>query len=82
MGESAGLMMRGNGAVTAGQSLEEAVVLAWYLEDACRIELTALSAGLGDAPAITPQAAAQRATRAGLIFERMWDYLTAGDPER
>lgn len=82
MGESAGLMMRGNGAVTAGQSLEEAVVLAWYLEDACRIELAALSAGLGDAPTITPQAAALRATRAGLIFERMWDYLTAGDPER
>jgi HCOMODA/2-hydroxy-3-carboxy-muconic semialdehyde decarboxylase len=81
MGESAGLMMRGNGAVTAGQNLEEAVVLAWYLEDACRVELSALSAGLVGAPTIAPEEAAQRATRAGFIFERMWDYLTAGDPE-
>ena len=82
MGASSGLMMRGNGAVTAGTSLEEAVVLAWYLEDACRVELDALAAGLADAPTISPEAAAQRATRAGFIFERMWDYLTAGDPER
>ncbi|MAM74351.1 class II aldolase/adducin family protein [uncultured Tistrella sp.] len=83
MGESAGVLMRGNGAVVAGASLEEAVGLAWYLEDVCRIELAALSTGLGDsAPVIGPEAAAARATRAGLIFERMWDYLTDGDPER
>ena len=82
MGQSAGLIMRGNGAVTAGDSLEEAVVLAWYLEDACRVELAALCAGLADAPTISAQAAVARATKAGRIFERMWDYLTAGDPER
>jgi HCOMODA/2-hydroxy-3-carboxy-muconic semialdehyde decarboxylase len=81
MGESAGLIMRGNGAVTAGDSLEEAVVLAWYLEDACRVELAALAAGLADAPTIAPEAAAERATRSGRIIERMWNYLTAGDPE-
>jgi HCOMODA/2-hydroxy-3-carboxy-muconic semialdehyde decarboxylase len=73
--------MRGNGAVTAGDSLQEAVVLAWYLEDMCRIELAALSAGLAEAPVIPPQAAAARATKAGMIFERMWSFLTAGDPE-
>ncbi|MEN2987733.1 class II aldolase/adducin family protein [Tistrella sp. BH-R2-4] len=83
MGESAGVLMRGNGAVVAGASLEEAVGLAWYLEDVCRVELAALSAGLADtAPVIGPEAAAARATRAGLIFERMWDHLTDGDPER
>lgn len=81
MGDSAGLIMRGNGAVTAGCSLEEAVVLAWYLEDACRVELIALQSGLADAPLIPPDQAAQRPTRAGQIFERMWDHLTAGDPE-
>jgi HCOMODA/2-hydroxy-3-carboxy-muconic semialdehyde decarboxylase len=81
MGESAGLIMRGNGAVTTGRSLEEAVVLAWYLEDACRVELVALQSGLADAPVIPPDQAAQRATRAGGIVERMWDHLTAGDPE-
>lgn len=82
MGASAGLLMRGNGAVTAGRSLEEAVTLAWYLEDMCRIELVALQSGLADVPAITPDQAADRATRAGGIFERMWEHLTAGDPER
>jgi HCOMODA/2-hydroxy-3-carboxy-muconic semialdehyde decarboxylase len=81
MGTSPGLIMRGNGAVTAGDSLQEAVVLAWYLEDMCRIELAALSAGLAEAPVIPPQAAAARATKAGMIFERMWSFLTAGDPE-
>lgn len=81
MGESRGLLMRGNGAVVAGDTLEEAVGLAFYLEDACRIELAALGAGLAGAPTIDREAAAQRATRAGLIFERMWDHLTAGDPE-
>lgn len=82
MGLSAGLLMRGNGAVTAGASLEEATVLAWYLEDMCRVELAARAAGLADAPAITAEDAGERATRAGRIIERMWDYLTAADPEK
>lgn len=81
MGSGRGLLMRGNGAVAAGDTLEEAVVLAWYLEDACRVELAALAAGLADAPAIPPDAAAERATKAGRIFERMWDFMTEGDPE-
>lgn len=82
MGTNAGVLMRGNGAVTAGDSLIEAVVLAWYLEDCCRVELEALKAGLADtAPTITLEAAKARATKAGLIFERMWDHLTFADPE-
>ncbi|MFD1880875.1 class II aldolase/adducin family protein [Paracoccus pacificus] len=82
MGDSAGLLMRGNGAVVAGASLQEATGLAFYLEDMCRIELAALAAGLAEtAPVIPPDQAARRATRAGRIFERMWDHLTAGDPE-
>jgi HCOMODA/2-hydroxy-3-carboxy-muconic semialdehyde decarboxylase len=81
MGDGAGVMMRGNGAVVAGATLPEAVGLAWYLEDMCRIELAALSAGLGDAPTVTATEAETRATRQGRIFERMWDYLSHGDPE-
>ena len=82
MGTNAGVLMRGNGAVTAGESLIEAVVLAWYLEDCCRVELEALKAGLADtAPTITLEAARARATKAGLIFERMWEHLTFADPE-
>lgn len=83
MGDSAGVLMRGNGGVTAGQTLEEAVVLAWYLEDMCRLELAAISAGLAEvAPTVPVSQATERATRAGRIFERMWDFLTHEDAER
>ncbi len=82
MGASAGLLMRGNGAVVAGASLEEATGLAFYLDDMCRIELAAFAAGLPDTPVIPLDEAEARATRAGRIFERMWDHLTFGDPEK
>ncbi|MFK5980503.1 MAG: class II aldolase/adducin family protein [Rhizobiaceae bacterium] len=82
MGNAPAVMMRGNGAVTAGETLKEAVVLAWYLEDACRVELDALASGLSEfAPIISDEEAMLRATKAGNIFERMWEYLSAGDPE-
>ena len=82
MGASAGLLMRGNGAVVRAPTLERATVLAWYLEDACRIELAALATGLADgAPTLSDAEAAERATDAGGIYERMWDHLIAGDPE-
>ncbi|MDB5752551.1 MAG: cmtD [Ramlibacter sp.] len=82
MGDRAAVVMRGNGVVVAGASLAKAVALTWYLEDAARIELALLSAGLE--PESTPLSAeecALRATDTGGIFERMWEYLTAGDPE-
>lgn len=80
LGRARALFMRGNGVVTAGRDLQEAVVLTWYLEDAARIEIEC--AGVGGHPAVlSEQEAAQRATREGRIFERMWDYLTAGDAE-
>lgn len=81
MGAGAGIIMRGNGAVVAGESLPEAVGLAWYLEDMCRVELAALSSGLSDLPVVRPEEAKRRATRDGRIFDRMWDYLSHGDPE-
>lgn len=82
LGARHALVMRGNGAVVAADSLMRAVVLTWYLEDAARMELEILSAGLEQESVVLSQAECdQRATSAGLIFERMWDYLTAGDPE-
>ncbi|MGB3392732.1 MAG: class II aldolase/adducin family protein [Stenotrophomonas sp.] len=80
MGDARAIVMRGNGAVLADDSLEMAVVLAWYLEDAARVELDALSTGLAPVR-FTDAQAAQRATWNGRLLERMWDYLTAGDPE-
>lgn len=76
------LAMRGNGAIVVGDSLIEALTLTWYLEDAARIELQLRSAGLAErGPLLDAHACAQRATRSGRIYERMWEYLTAGDPE-
>jgi len=83
LGDGRGLLMRGNGAVTAGGDLREAVVFNWYLEDACRVELEALRCGVAETgPRFTPEQVAVRATGSGRIYERMWDYLTRDDPEQ
>lgn len=81
LGDARAIVMRGNGAVTAGTSLEEAVVLAWYLEDAARVELDCLFAGF-EATRLSDAQAAARATWNGRLRERMWDHLVAGDAER
>lgn len=82
MGDSNALVMRGNGTVVAAASLPEVVALTWYLEDAARLELAVLGAGLESVSVLLQEAERERrATRAGGIFERMWEYLTAGDPE-
>ena len=80
LGAGRGIVMRGNGAITVGATLEEAVALAWYLEDAARLEMAALSSGL-EAEEYTPEEARERAAASGRLFERMWDWMTAGDPE-
>ena len=82
LGARHALVMRGNGAVVAADSLMRAVVLTWYLEDAARLEMEVLAAGLGkESVVLSESECALRATSAGLIFERMWQYLTTGDPE-
>lgn len=80
LGSSRAIVMRGNGAVTAGVSIVEAVALAWYLEDAARVELAVLSTGR-EGREFTPAEARDRANSSGRLVERMWDYLTANDPE-
>jgi HCOMODA/2-hydroxy-3-carboxy-muconic semialdehyde decarboxylase len=82
LGERAAVVMRGNGVVVVGASLLEAVVRTWYLEDAARLELSLLAAGLGDQAAVmSAEECAQRATTQGGILERMGQFLCAGDPE-
>lgn len=82
MGEARAILMRGNGVVTAAASIEEATVLTWYVEDAARIELAVRACGAGDGATLDAEQCAARAISAGRIFERMWDFMTAGDPER
>jgi HCOMODA/2-hydroxy-3-carboxy-muconic semialdehyde decarboxylase len=82
MGRAPAVVVSVNGAVTAGETPAQAVALACFLEDAARVELAALNAGLADkAPRLTEEQAKNRATWQGRIAERMWDYLTAGDPQ-
>ncbi|MDB5851301.1 MAG: cmtD [Rhodoferax sp.] len=82
LGTGVSIVMRGNGAVVAADSLVKATVLTWYLEDAARLELQVLAAGLEAGSVVLTTAERQaRATDSGAIFERMWQFITAGDPE-
>jgi len=82
MGDAPAIVMRGNGAVVAAEDMKRAVTLAYYLEDAARIELAVLGSGqTGDAPLLTADQAKRRATWEGLPAERMWDFLTHHDLE-
>jgi len=81
LGAHAAIVMRGNGAVTVADSLQTAVVLAWYLEDAARVELDCLAAGLAEFHGFSAAEAAARAVWTGGLGERMWAYLSAGDIE-
>jgi HCOMODA/2-hydroxy-3-carboxy-muconic semialdehyde decarboxylase len=83
LGDGPGIVLRGNGAVTVGTTIEEATVLCWYLEDSARVELD-LRAIVSSGASLTELSAAEakrRATWDGAILERMWAYLTHGDPE-
>ncbi|MBP7335936.1 class II aldolase/adducin family protein [Niveispirillum sp.] len=83
LGPGRAIVLRGNGAVTAGASLMEAACLAFFLEDAARLEIALLPAAAGGAEPIpyTADEAAQRAVGTGGLFERMWHFLCAGDSE-
>lgn len=82
LGNQNGIILRANGAVVAGVDMKQAVTLAWFLEDMCRIELGVLATGEAKiAPVLTDIEASKRDDWGGRVAERMWDYLTAGDPE-
>jgi len=82
MGKAPAVVVSVNGAVTAAETPAQAVALAMFLEDAARVELAALNAGVEEtAPRMNEEQARNRSTWQGRIAERMWDYLTAGDPE-
>jgi HCOMODA/2-hydroxy-3-carboxy-muconic semialdehyde decarboxylase len=83
MSDNAAIVLQGNGAVTAGASIEEAATFAFYLEDAARIELALLPARAtaNEPREYTPDEAARRAVKAGALIERMWHFLCFGDPE-
>jgi HCOMODA/2-hydroxy-3-carboxy-muconic semialdehyde decarboxylase len=82
MGQKNAVVMRGNGLVVAASTLEQVVSLTWYLEDAAKLELAVLGAGIeSESIVLSADERARRAVSAGGIFERMWEFLTSGDPE-
>jgi HCOMODA/2-hydroxy-3-carboxy-muconic semialdehyde decarboxylase len=83
LGTGPAIVLRGNGALTAGATIEEATVLSWFLEDAARVELEARKLAGAGVPVteLTAAEAERRATWDGGLLDRMWAYLTRGDPE-
>lgn len=80
LGSARAIVLRGNGAVTVGATIREAACHAFFLEDAARLEVALLGAGSAALP-YTTQEAADRAQARGVLYERMWCYLTHDDPE-
>ncbi|WP_420467725.1 class II aldolase/adducin family protein [Panacagrimonas sp.] len=82
LGGGNALVMRANGAVVVGASLIEAVALSWFLEEAARVEVGLMQMGQdGDHTLLSADETTARQVVAGRVYERMWEYLTDGDPE-
>lgn len=84
LGDGPAIVLRGNGAVTVGATIEEATVLCWFLEDSARVELDLLKIANSGVPVseLSAAEATRRATWEGALLDRMWAYLTRDDPER
>lgn len=77
LGNAPAIVVGVNGAVTAAADMARALSLAWFLEDAARVELAVLAAGGGARETFADaEAARQRATWDGRIAERMWELMT------
>ena len=82
LGTGNAVVMRANGAVVVGTSLIEAVALSWFLEEAARVEVGLMQMGQdGDHSLLTADETTARQVVAGRVYERMWEYLSHGDPE-
>jgi HCOMODA/2-hydroxy-3-carboxy-muconic semialdehyde decarboxylase len=77
LGDASAIVMRGNGAIVVEASLQRAVTLAWFLEDAARVERDVYAMGLNPAQGLLDaDEIAARQVWSGGVAERMWDYLT------
>lgn len=73
LGQNFTCVLRGNGAVTAGATIGEAVARMWILEETARLTLAAAAAGT-PRPLTGDEADAWRATGSELL-DRLWQHL-------
>ncbi|NBR30391.1 MAG: class II aldolase/adducin family protein [Betaproteobacteria bacterium] len=72
------IVMRGNGAITVGRTIEEATTFAFFLEDAARIERDVRAMGFDPSLGLLDEdEIAARQTLAGGVIDRAWRWLTA-----
>lgn len=77
MGTAPAIVMRGNGAVVAGDNIEQAVTLAWFLEDAARIERDVRAMGFAAGGGLlSTDEVVDRKVWSGGVSARMWSWLT------
>ena len=77
LGGAGAIVMRGNGAVVVGDGMEKAATLAWFLEDAARVERDIRAMGLpADQGLLDAAETADRQVWSGRVAERMWAWLT------
>lgn len=74
------VVLRGNGAVAVGAGVREAACHAFFLEDAARVELTALATGETPTP-YTAEQATRRGAADPSLYARMWEFLLGEDFE-
>ncbi|GAA0836031.1 class II aldolase/adducin family protein [Streptosporangium amethystogenes subsp. fukuiense] len=73
LGAAPAVIMRGNGAVTVGESAGQAVALMWVLEASARMNATAAASG-APTPLTPAEQKSWRAVRSELS-NRIWSYL-------
>lgn len=77
LADAPAIVLRGNGAVVVGETIQQAVTLSWFLEDAARIERDIRAMGLDPSQGLlTVDETRDREVWAGQVAERMWAYLT------
>ncbi len=77
LGQAPAIVMRGNGAVVVAETMPKAATLAWFLEDAARIERDVRAMGFAaDSGLLDSSETADRQVWSGAVATRMWDWLT------
>lgn len=71
------IVMRGNGAIVCADSLEKAVALSWFLEDAARVERDVRAMGFDPLSGLLTESEIEaRQIWSGGVVERMWQWMT------